>query len=361
MKKRILSILLTIIMVTGLIPATTFAAAPINVLALGDSITAGYGLTNAETERFTALLGDDYTVTNKAVNGNTMTGIAKQLKTGTINTQMITAADVITITIGGNDIMTLLYAKIAEVYNAENNSNIGANDVNKTLGELNQSNLMQNYSLLYIAEKLLNKENANYLMNSQEFTDALNVYQQNLIEITTLLKHANTDVKIIIATQYNPYVEFAGNSLLHSFYVGIEEGVSKLNKVITTGAAAGGYTVADIKAAFDARHSNTNDLYNANPNFASINLDFHPNAAGHIVLAEVFKASIEANSDNSECFAPITDSFDDISSHAYYAEAVKWATNSGITSGISTTTFSPDTTCNHAQVMTFLWRFLSNK
>ena len=108
MNKRVLSILLTIILMTGLMPTATLANAPINILAMGDSITTGYGLANAETECFTALLGDNYTVTNKALNGNTVTGIAMQLQTGAIHTQTIAAADVITITVGGNDIMALL-------------------------------------------------------------------------------------------------------------------------------------------------------------------------------------------------------------------------------------------------------------
>ena len=41
---------------------------------------------------------------------------------------------------------------------------------------------------------------------------------------------------------------------------------------------------------------------------------------------------------------------------AYYADAVEWAVDKGITSGTSATTFSPDTTCTTAQILTFLWR-----
>ncbi|MEI3579309.1 MAG: S-layer homology domain-containing protein [Acutalibacteraceae bacterium] len=41
---------------------------------------------------------------------------------------------------------------------------------------------------------------------------------------------------------------------------------------------------------------------------------------------------------------------------AYYADAVKWAVEQGITSGTSATTFSPDMSCTRAQIVTFLWR-----
>ena len=48
--------------------------------------------------------------------------------------------------------------------------------------------------------------------------------------------------------------------------------------------------------------------------------------------------------------------FPDVASDAYYADAVAWALKSGITTGTSSVTFSPDSTCTRAQVVTFLWR-----
>ena len=49
-------------------------------------------------------------------------------------------------------------------------------------------------------------------------------------------------------------------------------------------------------------------------------------------------------------------SFTDVLSDAYYAEAVAWAVDKGITKGTKDTTFSPDDGCTRAQVVTFLWR-----
>lgn len=48
--------------------------------------------------------------------------------------------------------------------------------------------------------------------------------------------------------------------------------------------------------------------------------------------------------------------FADVSADSYYADAVKWAVDRGITTGTSDTTFSPDNTCTRAQILTFLWR-----
>lgn len=47
--------------------------------------------------------------------------------------------------------------------------------------------------------------------------------------------------------------------------------------------------------------------------------------------------------------------FVDVSDDAYYAKAVDWAVNAGITNGTDATHFSPDATCTRAQMMTFLW------
>ena len=48
--------------------------------------------------------------------------------------------------------------------------------------------------------------------------------------------------------------------------------------------------------------------------------------------------------------------FIDVFEGAYYYNAVMWALETGITGGTSSTTFSPNTGCTRAQVVTFLWR-----
>ena len=48
--------------------------------------------------------------------------------------------------------------------------------------------------------------------------------------------------------------------------------------------------------------------------------------------------------------------FEDVPEDAYFAPAVQWALDNGVTTGTSSTTFSPDATCTRGQVVTFLWR-----
>ena len=48
--------------------------------------------------------------------------------------------------------------------------------------------------------------------------------------------------------------------------------------------------------------------------------------------------------------------FSDVAATAYYAEAVKWATDNGITNGIGDNLFGSDNDCTRAQIVTFLYR-----
>jgi len=51
-------------------------------------------------------------------------------------------------------------------------------------------------------------------------------------------------------------------------------------------------------------------------------------------------------------------SFTDVSASAYYAKAVAWAVENGITNGMTETIFAPDATCTRGQSVTFLHRAL---
>ena len=52
-----------------------------------------------------------------------------------------------------------------------------------------------------------------------------------------------------------------------------------------------------------------------------------------------------------------TNPFTDVAADTYYYKAVLWAVEHNVTAGTSATTFSPDDTCTRAQIVTFLWRY----
>ncbi len=48
--------------------------------------------------------------------------------------------------------------------------------------------------------------------------------------------------------------------------------------------------------------------------------------------------------------------FYDVPNNAYFYEAVKWAVKNGITTGVGNNLFAPEQPCTRAQIVTFLWR-----
>ena len=48
--------------------------------------------------------------------------------------------------------------------------------------------------------------------------------------------------------------------------------------------------------------------------------------------------------------------FSDVKTGAFYYKAVLWAVEQGVTNGTSGNTFSPDATCTRGQIVTFIWR-----
>lgn len=62
--------------------------------------------------------------------------------------------------------------------------------------------------------------------------------------------------------------------------------------------------------------------------------------------------------------SPVVDgtmNFSDVPADSCYADAIRWAVNAGITSGTSSTTFSPNDTCTRAQAVSFLCRAFNGK
>ena len=68
-----------------------------------------------------------------------------------------------------------------------------------------------------------------------------------------------------------------------------------------------------------------------------------------------FKYTIDGNGAVSH----IAYAFSDVAANAYYADAVKWAEKNGITGGIGGGLFGSGNDCTRAQIVTFIWRCLS--
>jgi hypothetical protein len=80
-----------------------------------------------------------------------------------------------------------------------------------------------------------------------------------------------------------------------------------------------------------------------------------PDKADTVKVTATFKA--DPNAKPAQPTQPASP-FTDVPADAYFADAVDWAVNKGITNGMTATTFGPNEVCTRAQAMTFMWRFL---
>lgn len=326
MKKRILATLLCLCMVLCMIPLSASAEeveTPKNYVALGDSIPAGYGV--EEGEAFPEMLAANcgYTLVNLAEDGATVGDLGATIKE---NLTTIASADIITITVGGNDLMNALYSYFAVKYNEgkEPDAQLTAEQIQQKLAE-GDIGLLGNL-LVYLGG----------FSQSDEAKLALQTYSNTMIETIASIKTVNSTASIILINQYNPYSYLAKQLEGTDFGAyaialknGFESGVTALNTVINTMPdLTKACTVADVYSAFATAEENPCNAY-----FTSVDsytLDFHPNAYGHSLIAKVLDETIN----------PLP--FTDVEKTAWYYEAVRYAYFHGLMAGVGDNLFEPN-------------------
>ena len=278
MRKRLISLCMVLVLCLSLLPVAVLAAGN-SYVALGDSITTGYGLEGEQS--FAEIVADKngYDLNILAEDGAT-SGDLLGVVTDQANAETLKNADLITITIGGNDLMGALYQFLADKYNETNEPDISAQDVQDALaGKEGTTNLQS--ALIVVATSVIGD-----FAESDAATAALTTFGKNLASIITAIKTVNPDVTIIVANQYNPYA-YAFSSFLPAIVEAFKEGVKALNTAIQTGATLYGYEVADAYTSFEKAEKNP-----CNASFAPMNLDFHPNAYGHGLIAAAITAKL---------------------------------------------------------------------
>ena len=257
-------------------------------VALGDSVSSGYGLEEAD-QRFTQQVAEacGFTLLSLAQNGETSTSLLERLQDPEA-IQAVAQADVITMTIGGNDLMYALYEYLAQQYHASHPQE--SPTVEQVQGALMEGDMtMLTFAL----------EQVQGFCASQEEQRVLAQFSDNLTQVVEEIYRVNSQVCLVVANQYNPYSyllrEFAQYPPLAGAAQDVEEalecGVSALNGVIGAVGEQMGYSVADVYAAFqDAQENPCNATVSP---FAKLNLDFHPNIYGHGLIAGAVTATTQ--------------------------------------------------------------------
>lgn len=298
MKRRVLSVLLSLCLVLSLLPTAAFAQGK-SYVALGDSITTGDGLAGSE-QAFPEIVAEEtgYDLTNLAVSGATSQDLLETLSDDRAS-DAVEGADLITITIGGNDLMGALYQFLADKYNE------GKNESDQIDAQRVQIALVDETDEIHSAVLLTALFNISNFATSNQADDALDMVADSLGAVIEQITSMNSDACVIVANQYNPYSHIEGTSaaaIVNAF----EAGVKRLNSEVLE--AGNGYEIADVYTAFKDAADNPCNAYFTST--TDMDLDFHPNAYGHELIAEVINSLLAeiGGSGGEEQPEPLVDS-----------------------------------------------------
>lgn len=275
--KKMLCILLVAILV--------FAAARLQIsargkysrlLLLGDSITYGYGLggtrdtcTSYGNHLAKHLGTSGKNFMNAAVNGHTSADLLGLLPSLAGD---IAAADLIVVSIGGNDLLAILWDAVRAVS--------GGPPV-----------------YTEVAEALNDPEYIGSLarqISVQTITDAIICYTENLERIVGFIRAKNPGAVVIFLAQYDPA---SGAGFPEEVSAVTAGSIMLLNAAMREVVASGGCVWLDIHSAFVGK----------GPEWTFINEgDIHPNATGHYMIYRFIVEYLETGLQPGET-APVTD------------------------------------------------------
>ena len=291
MKKRLIAALLSLCMLLGMAPLSALAAQPVYV-ALGDSISRGYGLDPEKADQsFVEQIAEqqELSMTMLAADGETtaslLAKLAKLADDDGAVAEALETANVVTLTIGGNDFMNALYEYMAEAYNAANSTSFTAEEFKEAL-EGKNAELEQSAALTFVTQNLSGFADGAGGTLLTQFETALNAIAAGIREYT--------NAPVVVATQYNPY-RFAADELkpfeqimpdqvaaAQDIADTFDTMLARMNEKIKALEAQDGFFTADVFSAFAGEEQQNP----CNASFLSSNLDFHPNAHGHTLMVQ---------------------------------------------------------------------------
>ena len=241
--KRIIALLIAMLMIvlsTGSISAAQPAEVRINYVVLGDSIASGYGLEDT-LDCYAATIAEEksYFLSNDAVPGHTTSDLLNIVCNNKVARNDITDADVISISICGNDLIQFL----------------------------------ANASTSQLFDIMLNG------VNASSVKEAAQKVRTNLHNICEEIRSLNPTAPIIFQSQYNPlyanpqYSSYASmaDKLAPAFDTVYNELMDSYANIF----------VADVHEAFD-------NYYKTTGKYDIIQSDgIHPSESGHDLIAEV--------------------------------------------------------------------------
>lgn len=242
------------------------------MLTLGDSITTGYGLENYSggdtpylCDSYANLIADALglkggeSYVNKAVNGATSSDLLNLLPD---ITNYLGYADLIVVTIGGNDLLQ----SIPLVATALAGKNI--TKLEDSIGVLTSVTSDQFASLA---------TNTDF---QAKMGAVLTNYATNLAGIADIIKKNAPDARVIFLKQYNPMKNVLGFGDFGNF---ADTLIGSINTSMETVCAASGFEVVDVPSVINVNAAGLTNM---------LNYDIHPNAKGHLEIAKLLASHL---------------------------------------------------------------------
>ncbi|MDO4816430.1 MAG: S-layer homology domain-containing protein [Bacillota bacterium] len=375
--KRLLCVLMALLMLGGCLTALADSGKDYSgyrsYVSLGDSIANGIGENNVDnkymyrtpgaypdriareigaqltqlacggmrTVELRACLEDDYVMPDEYANNFSR---AKVQEIRSLYAPAIANADIITLNIGLNDVMTyaMLRAKAAS-------SKLGVY-IDSTIAELEAKGEYTSALVkLLDAVKTVDK----YGNVAKEAIDGLydgyNHFCENWDAIIGDIYKLNPKVTLMVAGFYNPFdhLKISDDSVLELGKAA--DGIMELLDVkIKNGSPySSRYIYVDIMGV-QSLAAKCGDSLTDEGFFKSVELNVHPSNEGQADIASRFIRLIPEKSG-----APFTDI---AAKPLDYRNAIDWAYKKGITNGRTDDTFCPDESCSRGQIITMLWR-----
>ena len=332
--KKIISALMAVSL--SAMPLNTFTARAEDkkvqtLVILGDSIASGYGLSSDEYN-YGQICGDylGCNVANFAVPGATTVDMLNAVSNMSAEqSQVLSSADAVVISIGGNDMMNYFSEWILD-YASENNflnegytkSDIPESPTISTLLQMinitGEGGIKEYFETDNTAMFALNTQMRSIVRNMCNTTGANegfihNKVMVNIGESVSRIQQLNPDTRIIVQTVYNP-LQLPQDYLISSYGKNYSDMISYLrgsfDTVLSTYktelSAIDGIEVADVYAEFTSlgegvvsTDSNPGHSYYftsmQNPLHPAENQkgkDFHPNQKGHLAIASTVLKTI---------------------------------------------------------------------
>jgi lysophospholipase L1-like esterase len=227
--KSLLALLLVLAIGAGLtLPAFAEATVPVQFVVLGDSIADGSNMLNKD-RAYAWIVAKEmgWELRNFALGGSRSADLLQQLREDQVVQQAVREADVINVSIGGND---FLHAE-----------DLTALITDGMLGDISR------------AEPILD------------------TFRDNLNGIITALHDLNPEATLVVQTLYNAAIP------LPSLYQAYDAAMTRMNEVIRMNHAKqpDAYVITDVYTAFQGRSG-----------LVSFDMT-HPSAAGHEMIAAV--------------------------------------------------------------------------